>query len=103
MQKDGLQPRLKFDLSALQMVLLAGSPAMPETFAWLYDQVKAELWVTSQSGGTEFASAFVGAIPTLPVYAGEFQTRLLGMDLRVWNERGEAQIGRDHVCHPVTT
>src|SRR3546814_9911195 len=51
MQKDGLQPRLKFDLSALQMVLLAGSPAMPETFAWLYDQVKAELWVTSQSGG----------------------------------------------------
>src|SRR3546814_4829317 len=25
MQKDGLQPRLKFDLSALQMVLLAGS------------------------------------------------------------------------------
>lgn len=93
MHKAGLQPRLKFDLSALQMVLLAGSPAMPETFAWFYDEVKPELWVTSQSGGTEFASAFVGAIPTLPVHAGEIQTRLLGIDLRVWNEHGVDLVG----------
>jgi len=94
MQKAGLRPRQKFDLSALQMVLLAGSPAMPETFAWFYNEVKPELWVTSQSGGTEFASAFVGAVPTLPVYAGEIQTRLLGMDLRVWNEQGVELVGQ---------
>ena len=35
MQKAGLRPRQRYDLSALQMILLAGSPAMPETFAWV--------------------------------------------------------------------
>ncbi|MGH8446939.1 MAG: acetoacetate--CoA ligase, partial [Solimonas sp.] len=103
MQKSGLQPRLRYDLSALEMVLLAGSPAVPETFAWFYEQVKPELWVTSQSGGTEIASAFVGAVPTLPIHAGEIQTRLLGMDVHVWNEQGEEvfeQIGELVVLKP---
>ncbi|NKF21865.1 acetoacetate--CoA ligase [Solimonas marina] len=89
MQKAGLRPCERYDLSALHMILLAGSPAMPETFAWFYEDVKPDLWVTSQSGGTEIASAFVGAVPSLPVYAGEIQTRLLGMDVDVWNEQGE--------------
>ncbi|WP_051278154.1 acetoacetate--CoA ligase [Solimonas flava] len=89
MQKNGLRPRLRYELSALRMVLLAGSPSVPETFAWFYDEVKPDLWVTSQSGGTEIASAFVGAVPTLPVHAGEIQTRLLGMDVEVWNEYGQ--------------
>ena len=90
MQKNEVQPGEHFDLSALEMVLLAGSPSTPETFAWFYESVKQDLWVTSQSGGTEIVSAFVAATPTKPVYAGEIQTRALGMDARVWNEEGEA-------------
>ena len=61
----------------LQTILLAGSPSMPETFAWFYEAVKRDLWVTSQSGGTEVVSALVAASPTLPVYAGEIQARAL--------------------------
>ena len=89
MQKNEVQPGEHFDLSALEMVLLAGSPSTPETFAWCYESVKRDLWVTSQSGGTEIVSAFVAATPTKPVYAGEMQARALGMDARVWNEEGE--------------
>jgi acetoacetyl-CoA synthetase len=92
MQKHDVRPGERFDLSALEMVLLAGSPSMPETFAWLYDTVKRDLWVTSQSGGTEIVSAFVAATPTKPVYAGEIQARALGMDVHVRNEHGEPQI-----------
>ncbi len=88
MQTRGISPANVFDLTALQAVLLAGSPSAPETFAWFYKQVKADLWVTSQSGGTEAASAFVAATPTQAVYAGEIQTRGLGMDVQVWNEHG---------------
>ncbi|HEY1075869.1 MAG TPA: acetoacetate--CoA ligase [Fontimonas sp.] len=88
MQTRGIAPANVFDLAALQAVLLAGSPSAPETFAWFYKQVKADLWVTSQSGGTEAASAFVAATPTQPVYAGEIQTRGLGMDVQVWDEQG---------------
>ena len=89
MEKAGLKPGEKFDLSSLRSVLLGGAPSTPETFKWFYDNVKQDLWVTSQSGGTELCSGFVGASPTLPVYAGEIQARCLGMDVRAWSDEGK--------------
>lgn len=89
MEKAGLEPGKKFDLSALECVMAAGAPSTPETFAWFYKGVKEDLWVTSQSGGTEICSGFVGAVPNLPVYAGEIQTRMLGMDVRSWSDDGK--------------
>jgi acetoacetyl-CoA synthetase len=89
MQKIGLVPRERFDLSALTGVLLTGSPVTPESTAWFYSAVKDDLWVTSPSGGTELCAGLVGGCPLLPVYAGEIQTRLLGMDVHAWNADGE--------------
>ncbi len=103
MLKNDVRPAEQFDLQALEMVLLAGSPSTPETFAWFYETVKRDLWVTSQSGGTEMVSAFVAATPTTPVYAGEIQVRALGMDVQVWNDQGEAlidQVGELIVASP---
>ncbi|MBC5762940.1 acetoacetate--CoA ligase [Ramlibacter albus] len=88
MIKAGVRPAQKYDLSALESVLLGGSPATPETFEWFYREVKQDLWVTSQSGGTDVCSAFVGAAPTLPVHAGEIQTRLLGVDAHALDDEG---------------
>lgn len=88
MEKAGLRPGETFDLSRLQGMMVAGAPATPETFAWCYENVASDLWVTSQSGGTEICSGFVGASPTLPVHAGEIQTRMLGMDVRAWSDEG---------------
>ncbi len=89
MLKAGIVPRERFDLSRLQNVLLTGSPVTPEATAWFYASVKDDLWVTSPSGGTELCAGLVGGSPLLPVYAGEIQTRLLGMDVHAWNEAGE--------------
>jgi acetoacetyl-CoA synthetase len=88
MEKAGLRPGELYDLSRLEGVLVAGAPSTPETFDWFYRCVKRDLWVTSQSGGTELCSGFVGASPLLPVYAGEIQTRMLGMDVHAWSEDG---------------
>jgi acetoacetyl-CoA synthetase len=89
MEKAGLEPGMTFDLSRLECVMAAGAPSTPETFAWFYRSVKKDLWVTSQSGGTEICSGFVGASPTLPVYAGEIQKRMLGMDVHSWSDDGK--------------
>src|SRR3546814_3949373 len=51
MEKAGLVPRERFDLSRLESIVVAGAPSTPETFAWFYRSVKQDLWVTSQSGG----------------------------------------------------
>ena len=89
MQKAGLRPGVTYDLSPLRSIVVSGAPSTPETFNWFYRCVKADLWVTSQSGGTEICGGFVGAAPLLPVYAGEIQTRLLGMDVHAWSDNGE--------------
>jgi acetoacetyl-CoA synthetase len=88
MRKQGIVPGERYDLSAVENVFLAGSPSTPETFAWLYETVKKDLWVTSQSGGTEFCSGIVGGVPLLPVRAGEIQARCLGVDVRVYDDEG---------------
>jgi len=101
MEKAGLRPKDTFDFSRIESIVVSGAPSSPETFAWFYRSVKQDLWVTSQSGGTEICSAFVGAVPMLPVYAGEIQARTLGMDVHVWNESGEEVI--DEVGELVVT
>ena len=101
MQKVGIVPREHFDLSHLHGVLLTGSPVTPESTAWFYDSVKDDLWVTSPSGGTELCAGLVGGSPLLPVYAGEIQTRLLGMDVHAWNDDGQDVI--DEVGELVVT
>jgi len=101
MQKARIVPREQFDLSHLRSVLLTGSPVTPESTAWFYESVKADLWVSSPSGGTELCAGLVGGTPLLPVYAGEIQARLLGMDVHAWNERGEEII--DEVGELVVT
>lgn len=92
MEKAGLKPNQRFDFSALDTILVSGSPATPETFAWFYRDVKADLWVSSASGGTDIAGGFVGGCPLLPVHAGEIQCRVLGHDVQAWNDAGQAVI-----------
>lgn len=101
MERLHLEPGRSFDLSKMESVLLGGSPATPETFAWFYRSVKEDLWVTSQSGGTDLASGLVGASPTLPVHAGEIQGRMLGMDVHAWSDDGKEVI--DEVGELVVT
>lgn len=86
MEKAGLVPSEQYDLQRLESIVISGAPSTPETFEWFYRCVKRDLWVTSQSGGTEICSGFVGACPTLPVFAGEIQTRMLGMDVHAFDD-----------------
>ena len=70
-QKAGIRPGETNDLSHLEAIGSTGSPLAVETFGWVYDAVKPDVWLASMSGGTDVVSAFVGGCPLLPVYAGE--------------------------------
>jgi acetoacetyl-CoA synthetase len=92
--KDGLSLRSEGrDLSALRAVGSTGSPLSPEGFQWIYDQLGADTWLFSTSGGTDLCTAFVGGVPTLPVYLGELQARSLGASVESWDPEGRPQIG----------
>ena len=91
--KDGVEPAADRDLSALKAVGSTGSPLAPEGFDWIYEQLGADTWLFSTSGGTDVCTAFVGGIPTLPVYEGELQAAALGAKLESWDEDGVAHVG----------
>jgi acetoacetyl-CoA synthetase len=81
------------DLSALRSVGSTGSPLPPEGFQWIYDQLGSDTWLFSTSGGTDLCTAFVGGVPTLPVYLGELQARSLGAAIESWDSDGKPLIG----------
>lgn len=90
MRQQGLRPRDRFAFARMESLMLVGSPATPESFAWVYENVKSDLWVTSQSGGTEFCSGLIGSAPELPVRAGVIEAPLLGVDVDIFDEAGNS-------------
>jgi acetoacetyl-CoA synthetase len=91
--KDGIRPSERHDLSALHSVGSTGSPLSPEGFEWVYDQLGAGTWLFSTSGGTDVCTAFVGGVPTLPVYRGELQARALGCKVEAFDPEGRPVVG----------
>jgi acetoacetyl-CoA synthetase len=90
--KDGVQLPGGRDLSALAAVGSTGSPLSPEGFRWIYDQLGEDTWLFSTSGGTDMCTAFVGGVPTRPVYLGELQARMLGASVEAWSPDGESLV-----------
>jgi len=92
-QKAGVEPRAGRDLSRLDSVGSTGSPLAPECFDWVRDRLGEDVWLFSTSGGTDVCTAFVGGVPTLPVYRGELQARALGAKVEAWSEDGRPLVG----------
>ncbi len=99
--KAGVEPAAGRDLSALRSVGSTGSPLAPEGFRWIYDHVGRDTWLFSTSGGTDVCTAFVGGVPTLPVYEGELQGRSLGAKVEAFDEEGRSLV--DEVGELVVT
>ncbi len=93
-EKAGIRPRDRWDLDALESVGSTGSPLAPAQFAWVYDAVKPDVWLTSASGGTDLCAKLVGGVPTLSVHAGELQCRCLGMAVEAFDEDGRPVVDR---------
>ena len=93
LRKAGLRPAMSHDLSALRTVLSTGSPLMPESFEYVYEHIKADVCLSSISGGTDIISCFALGNPMLPVYSGELQCVALGMQVEVWSDDGSPVIG----------
>lgn len=86
--KEGLRPKQTHNLSELRTITSTGSPLMPEGFHYVYENVKSEVCLSSISGGTDIVACFVGGNPMAPVWPGEIQAPLLGMDSAVYNDNG---------------
>ncbi|MCG8433636.1 MAG: acetoacetate--CoA ligase, partial [Gammaproteobacteria bacterium] len=89
LEKSGSKPGKEFDLSGLRSILSTGSPLLPESYRYVYEQIKSDICLSSISGGTDIISCFALGNPILPVYEGEIQCRGLGMKVEIYNDAGE--------------
>ena len=90
--KAGIRPRESHDLPDLRAILSTGSPLLPESFDYVYRDVKADVQLSSISGGTDIVSCFALGNPLLPVRRGELQCRGLGMKVEIRNDAGEVVV-----------
>ncbi|HUK45659.1 MAG TPA: acetoacetate--CoA ligase [Gaiellaceae bacterium] len=90
--KAGVEPARDHDLSRLRSIGSTGSPLSPDGFRWVYEHVGPDTWLFSTSGGTDVCSAFVGGVPTLPVYEGELQARALGAKVEAFDDEGASVV-----------
>ncbi len=89
LEKAGVRPREREDLSRLRCVLSTGSPLAEPSYDFVYRDISPHVQLASISGGTDIVSCFALGDPTGPVHRGELQIRGLGMAVDIWSERGE--------------
>ena len=89
-KKAGLAPAHTHDLSSMRVITSTGSPLAPESYDYVYSDIKADLHLASISGGTDIVSCFVLGDPTAPVWRGEIQAPGLGMAVDVWSDDGNS-------------
>jgi acetoacetyl-CoA synthetase len=88
-EKAGVKPRETHKLQQLKTILSTGSPLAPESYDYVYRDVKERVLLASISGGTDIISCFALGNPLLPVYRGELQCRGLGMKVEILDENGK--------------
>lgn len=93
LEEKNVKPRETHSLKSLHSILSTGSPLKPQSFDYVYRDIKPDVLLGSITGGTDIISCFAGQSWMLPVIRGEIQGRLLGMAMESWNENGEAVYG----------
>ncbi len=92
-EKLGLEPKETHKLSSLYSILSTASPLLDSSFEYIYEKINSNIRVSSISGGSDIISCFALGNPILPVYQGELQCIGLGMDVKIFNAKGESVIG----------
>jgi acetoacetyl-CoA synthetase len=87
--KSGVIPNQVANLTALKGLGSTGSPLPDEAYDWIYQNINADTWLAPASGGTDFASGFVGGNLLLPVRRGEMQCSFLGAGIYAFDPQGK--------------
>jgi acetoacetyl-CoA synthetase len=93
-KKAGMRPVASHDLSSVRAILSTGSPLLPESFDYVYSDIKPDVQLASISGGTDIVSCFVLGNPAGAVYRGEIQMRGLGLAVDIWDDDGKPVVGQ---------
>jgi len=93
LDNSGARPIDSHPMASLRMICSTGSPLAPERFDFVYDAIKKDVHLVSMTGGTDILGCFIAGDPTKPVWRGELQQAVYGMDVDVFDEHGNSMAG----------
>jgi len=91
-ERSGLVPSERWDLTRLKSILSTAAPLPNSTWLWVHEHVNASVRLGSDTGGTDICSGFLGTNPLEPIRLGELQGPMLGVDARSFNDNGDDAI-----------
>lgn len=94
--RSGVSPKDLYPLDSLRTIISTGSPLPDETWKWAYENVKDDMLIGSDSGGTDISSGILGSNPLDPIRLGQLQGAYLGVDATSVDESGtpvEGEVG----------
>ncbi len=94
LEKSGVKPAEEFSLPHLRSILSTGSVLAPDSFDYVYRDIKTDVQLSSISGGTDILGCFALGSPARPVYRGALQTRSFGLSVAVFDDKGESVRGK---------
>ncbi|XP_046554077.1 acetoacetyl-CoA synthetase-like, partial [Haliotis rubra] len=89
LEEKDVKPGQTHKLTTLKMILSTGSPLKPQSYDYVYRDIKSDLLLGSITGGTDIIACFMGQNWTVPVYRGEIQSLMLGCNMVSWTEDGK--------------
>ncbi|KAJ7141328.1 acetoacetate-CoA ligase [Mycena epipterygia] len=87
-QGQGIKPLELARFEALRLLSSTGAVLTAPMFVWTQKAFGETIQLTSGCGGTDICATFLSGNPALPVYAGETQSKSLGMDIQVFDPMG---------------
>ena len=90
LKKNRIVPINNFNLPNLKTICSTGSPLSKDGFNYVYQNIKKDVHLASISGGTDIVSCFVLGNLYQPVISGEIQNKGLGMDIDIFDEKGNS-------------
>lgn len=90
LSKNGVRPMDTHDLGSVKIMCSTGSTLAPEGFDYVYGAIKKNVHLVSFTGGTDIMGCFMSGDPTKPVWRGELQQAVYGMDVDVFDDNGKS-------------
>ena len=87
--RSGLKPVETHRLLSLKTILTAGTTLAPESYEYVYRDIKQRVLLSPLTTGGDTLACFALGAPILPVWLGELACRGLGMKVEVLDDSGE--------------
>lgn len=88
LEKSGYKPKEHPGLDHLHTILSTGSPLLPDSYDYVYRDIKHSVKLCSISGGTDIVSCFALGNPVKPIHRGELQQRGFGLNVQIYTDEG---------------